>query len=119
MPADTIAWDQAACRRLMRGGSKSFFAASLLLPGRIRAPATALYAFCRRADDEIDLGTDPHEAMAWLRRRLDGIYAGTPQDIDCDRALAAIVQFLVGDGAYALQRSRGPGTVRVATVVGA
>lgn len=91
MPADTIAWDQAACRRLMRGGSKSFFAASLLLPGRIRAPATALYAFCRRADDEIDLGTDPHEAMAWLRRRLDGIYAGTPQDIDCDRALAAIV----------------------------
>jgi putative oxidoreductase len=34
-------------------------------------------------------------------------------------ALAAIVQFLVGDGAYALQRSRGPGAVRVASVVGA
>jgi phytoene synthase len=75
----------------MRGGSKSFFAASLLLPARVRAPATALYAFCRRADDEIDLGADPHVAMAGLRRRLDAIYAGTPQDLDCDLALAAIV----------------------------
>ena len=85
------AWDQAACRRLMRGGSKSFFAASLLLPQRVRGPATALYAFCRRADDEIDLGEDPHAAMAWLRHRLDDVYDGRPQDIDCDRALAAIV----------------------------
>jgi phytoene synthase len=75
----------------MRGGSKSFFAASLLLPQRVRGPATALYAFCRRADDEIDLGQDPHAAMDWLRRRLDDVYAGRPQDIDCDRALAAIV----------------------------
>jgi 15-cis-phytoene synthase len=90
MPAE-ITWDRDACRRLMRGGSKSFFAASLLLPARVRAPATALYAFCRRADDEIDLGTDPLQAMAWLRQRLDAIYAGQPQDIDCDRALAAIV----------------------------
>jgi phytoene synthase len=101
MPADIatesaargrITWDQAACRRLMRGGSKSFFAASLMLPARVRSPATAIYAFCRRADDEIDLGGDPHAAMAWLRCRLDAIYAGSPQDIDCDRALAAIVQ---------------------------
>lgn len=90
MPAE-IHWDQGACRKLMRGGSKSFFAASLLLPGRVRAPATALYAFCRRADDEIDLGSDPAAAMDWLRHRLDAIYAGTPQDIDCDRALAATV----------------------------
>lgn len=90
MPAE-ITWDRHACRRLMRGGSKSFFAASLLLPARVRAPATALYAFCRRADDEIDLGSDPHQAMAWLRLRLDAVYAGQPQDIDCDRALAAIV----------------------------
>ena len=88
MPAE-ITWDRNACRRLMRGGSKSFFAASLLLPARVRAPATALYALCRPADDEIDLGTDPQQAMAWLRARLDAVYAGQPQDIDCDRALAA------------------------------
>lgn len=85
-------YDLPACRRLMRGGSKSFFAASLLLPARVRAPATALYAFCRRADDEIDLGGDAHRAMTWLRERLDAIYAGQPQDIDCDRALASVVR---------------------------
>ncbi len=50
----------------MRGGSKTFFAASLLLPARVRAPATALYAFCRLADDEIDLGGDAALAMQGL-----------------------------------------------------
>ena len=52
-------YDAKACQALMRGGSKTFFAASLLLPARVRAPATALYAFCRLADDAIDLGDDP------------------------------------------------------------
>lgn len=91
MLADTIAYDKQACRRLMRGGSKSFFAASLLLPERVRLPATALYAFCRVADDAIDLGTDPAAAMAELRQRLDAIYAGEPAAIDADRALACTV----------------------------
>ena len=75
----------------MRGGSKTFFAASLLLPARVRAPASALYAFCRLADDEIDLGSDPQRAMAGLHRRLDHVYAGRPQPIDADHALAAVV----------------------------
>ena len=43
--------DLAACEELMRGGSKSFFAASSLLPQRVRMPAIALYAFCRILDD--------------------------------------------------------------------
>jgi hypothetical protein len=46
--------DLAACRTLLRGGSRSFHAASLLLPRSVRDPATALYAFCRLADDAID-----------------------------------------------------------------
>lgn len=83
--------DLAACRALMRGGSKSFFAASLLLPARLRAPATALYAFCRLADDAIDEGTDPVAAMQLLNRRLDDIYAGRPDAVDADRALAHVV----------------------------
>ena len=45
--------DLSACRQLMKGGSKSFFAAPLMLPARLRGPATALYAFCRLADDAI------------------------------------------------------------------
>jgi phytoene synthase len=83
--------DLLALRQLMRGGSKSFFAASLLLPARVRNGATALYAFCRLADDAVDLGADPHAAVRDLHQRLDGIYAGRPQRITADRALAVVV----------------------------
>ena len=83
--------DADALRTLMRGGSKTFFAASLLLPARVRAPATALYAFCRLADDAIDLGEDKHAAVALLQRRLDAIYRGQPEAFDADRALAPVV----------------------------
>ena len=83
-------YDAAACRVLMRGGSKTFFAASMLLPARVRAPACALYAFCRLADDEIDDGDDPAAAVQQLHGRLDAIYDGRPQPIDVDRALASL-----------------------------
>ncbi len=75
----------------MRGGSKTFFAASMLLPQRVRAPASALYAFCRLADDAIDLGADPFAAMLALQCRLDAIYDDKPYDIDADRAIARVV----------------------------
>jgi phytoene synthase len=90
-PPPDLRYDLAACRELMRGGSKSFFAASRLLPVRLRAPATALYAFCRLADDAIDLGADPHAAMRDLQARLDAIYTGRPGSVDADRALAQVV----------------------------
>jgi phytoene synthase len=83
--------DIAFCRAQLCSGSRSFFAASLLLPRRIRAPATALYAFCRDADDAIDLGADPQAALALLHRRLDAAYAGTPEPHPVDRAFAATV----------------------------
>jgi len=83
--------DLAACRTLLRGGSRSFFAASLLLPRRVHEPATALYAFCRVADDLIDSGNDPATALAGLRARLDAAYAARPHPIAADRALAAVV----------------------------
>ncbi len=84
-------YDVAACRALMRGGSKTFFAASLLLPARVRAPSRALYAFCRLADDEIDDGINPLAAVQGMHQRLDDIYDGRPQAIDVDRALATVV----------------------------
>lgn len=85
------AYDLNACRALMRGGSKSFFAASKLLPVRLRPPASALYAYCRLADDAIDLGADPQLAMQNLQLRLDEIYEGRPGTQDADRALAHVV----------------------------
>ncbi len=83
--------DMAACRSLMRGGSRSFFAASRLLPRRVVEPATALYAFCRLADDAIDEGAAKQDALAHLRERLDCAYAGHPHDHAADRCFAAAV----------------------------
>lgn len=86
---------------MLRGGSRSFFAASLLLPRRVHEPATALYAFCRIADDLIDTGQnrdgqdegsqDQVFALADLRSRLDAAYAGQPRPFPADRALSAVV----------------------------
>jgi 15-cis-phytoene synthase len=84
--------DLEACRTLMRGGSKSFFTASLLLPPRVRGPATGLYAFCRVADDAIDGSSDPARAVVDLRARLDAVYAGEPGPELADRALTCVVQ---------------------------
>ena len=77
---------------MMKGGSKTFFAASRLLPVRVRAAAIALYAFCRVADDLVDQGGDTHANVSMLRQRLDLIYAGTPTDAVEDHALALVVQ---------------------------
>jgi 15-cis-phytoene synthase len=85
--------DLQACVELMRTGSRTFFAASRLLPARVRASSIALYAFCRVADDMVDGGEHSLlEAMALLTQRLDAIYAGQPQDHVEDRALAVVVQ---------------------------
>ncbi len=85
------ALDAATQRQLMRGGSKTFFAASLLLPASVRGSATALYAFCRLADDAVDLEADGSAALAGLYRRLGRIYAGNPLPIEADQALAEVV----------------------------
>jgi len=83
--------DVAACRAMLRGGSRTFFAASLVLPLAVRQPATGLYAFCRMADDAIDQGVDRRAALRDLHARLEAIYAGTPWDIAADRAFGDCV----------------------------
>lgn len=83
--------DLAACRKLMAAGSRSFSTAALLLPTRVRASATALYAFCRVADDLIDESAAPGQAIEILQARLDAVYAGRPGPDLADRALACVV----------------------------
>ena len=85
--------DLLACVEMMRGGSKSFFAASRLLPARMRAASIALYAFCRVADDLVDQaqGDGMHESLRQLHHRLDQIYDDRPQAFVEDRALAVVV----------------------------
>jgi len=93
--------DLAVCRQRLRHGSRSFALAARLLPRSVADAATCLYAFCRVADDLIDdtaVPADCAQAHAQLCRRLDGIYAGEPQDHAEDRAFAGLV------GRYAIPR---------------
>jgi len=80
------------CAKLLREGSRSFHAASLLLPRRMVAPATVLYAFCREADDTIDESSDPAAGVRRVQARLDAVYEGRPEPGPVDRAFTAIVQ---------------------------
>ncbi|MEM6824268.1 MAG: phytoene/squalene synthase family protein [Pseudomonadota bacterium] len=83
--------DIAHCREAIRHGSLSFHAASKLLPARVRDPALVLYAFCRLADDAVDLNDAKSQAVLTLRDRLDLIYEGRPRNAPADRAFANVV----------------------------
>ncbi|MEP7049618.1 MAG: phytoene/squalene synthase family protein [Pseudomonadota bacterium] len=69
------------CRAAIATHSKSFSLASRLLPETLRDETAAVYAYCRRADDLIDLTTDrwPPEIVQGLRTELFTLYAGEPQ----------------------------------------
>ncbi|MBK5933441.1 phytoene synthase [Rhodovulum imhoffii] len=84
--------DLAHCEEAIRTGSLSFHAASRLLPDKVRNPALALYAFCRLADDAVDLNTEKRAAVLSLGDRLDKVYSGTPLNAPADRAFAAVVE---------------------------
>ena len=84
--------DLEACRAAIRVGSRSFHAASRLMPVRWRDPALALYAFCRFADDAVDLNAEKPAAVLSLADRLDRAYAGRPVNHHADRAFAAMVE---------------------------
>lgn len=83
--------DLAECRAMIRQGSRSFFAASLLLPGEVRDRAYSLYAFCRLADDAVDFDNGAGGALARLSERLARAYSGQPFPTPADRAFADLV----------------------------
>ncbi len=84
--------DLEECIALMQDGSKTFFAASRLLPQRVRPYAIALYAFCRVADDLVDHAQAGDTPLIELRERLDAIYASQPRAHVEDQALAMVVR---------------------------
>lgn len=76
------------CRRVIAEHSKSFALASRLLPSECRDDAAVVYAWCRHADDAVDLApvSEQSRALAALRTELAAIYSGEPQS---DSVLAA------------------------------
>jgi phytoene synthase len=84
--------DRAACASLLRDGSRTFHAASRLLPAEAREAATAMYAFCRVADDAVDVDGGRMIALSRLRERLALVYAGKPMALAPDRAFADVVR---------------------------
>jgi phytoene synthase len=72
--------DQLA-RQILAHHSKSFALAGRLLPAWCRQEATALYAWCRRCDDAVDVPAEEstrRTAVGVLRQELDAVYGGAP-----------------------------------------
>ena len=61
------ATDAPVCERIVREHARTFALASRLLPPRKRRGAYALYAFCRVADDIVDVATPNDPGMAARR----------------------------------------------------
>jgi phytoene synthase len=70
---NSLTADHAACEAVLRAAGSSFALPIRLLPEAKRRGTTAVYAFCRRADDIVDDAHDP----AGARRGLDSFEAAT------------------------------------------
>ncbi len=68
----------AQARAIIAHHSKSFSLASVLLGNELRDAASGLYAYCRRADDAVDLVAPElaGDRVKQLRDELDAVYAG-------------------------------------------
>ena len=79
----TDAIDAPVCERIVRDHARTFALASRLLPAQKRRGAFALYAFCRVADDIVDLAgpcqvESAGDALAIYARDLADALAGNP-----------------------------------------
>ena len=83
-----------ACRAILAQNSKSFALASRLLPPGVADDAAVFYAFCRRADDRIDLSAPAVRpaALEQLRAEVESVYAGAAQ---ADVQLEALQELVV------------------------
>lgn len=71
----------AYCEARAAASGSSFYYSFRLLPENRRRAITALYAFCREADDIADECSDANLArikLAWWRNEIDALYKGRP-----------------------------------------
>ena len=91
----SLAADHAACAAILRRSGSSFAMPIALLPEAKRRGTTALYAFCRVADDLVDDAVDPTAAAAGLEdfaAATDEALAGRPAENPVLRAVADTVR---------------------------
>jgi len=88
----TLAADHAACAAVLAGSGSSFALPIRLLPQAKRQGTTALYAFCRRADDIVDDAPDPQAAAAELEGFEHGLRAALKGDRVDDPVLRAVAE---------------------------
>src|SRR4051812_35201095 len=80
-----------AAGQVLAKNSKSFALAARLLPPEVARNVVVLYAYCRRADDEVDLApaAEQPERLERLRAELGRVFAPAGPD---DPALASFQQ---------------------------
>ena len=95
MTTSRLLADHAACTDVLRRAGSNFALPIRLLPTAKRRGTTALYAFCRRADDIVDDAADPAAAAAALadfEHAFDAAIHGRACDDPVLRALADTVR---------------------------
>lgn len=95
-PAALLEQGYASAREVTRFHAKSFFFVSALLGRRRRQSAFALYLFCRRLDDLVDVAPAPQReaALARVRAMLDALYEGRiPEDPSLPWSVAELTAF--------------------------
>ena len=100
--ARMISNDEAHCRQIVRAHARTFALASRFLPTEKRSAAFALYAFCRVADDLVDVGMRQAQAsgdvsaqLVAYRGQLDEALAGRPSDSVFRELLRAAQRYAV------------------------
>jgi len=87
--------DHEACARVLRASGSSFALPIRLLPPAKRRGTTAVYAFCRLADDIVDDAADPaaaRRALAAFESATLAALAGEPADEPVLRAVVDTVR---------------------------
>ena len=85
-----LAGDHRACAEALRAAGSSFAVPIALLPAAKRRGTTALYAFCRRADDLVDDAADP----ATARTAIDAFAGTVARALDGDPVEDPVVRAL-------------------------
>jgi len=83
----TLKEDYLFCENIIRTNSTSFYLAFKGLPLPKRNAVFAVYAFCRLADDSVDIHKSP-EMLSELEAELEALEKGQPSDNPVFRALS-------------------------------